>query len=312
MKTLQVIGEALIDLLPDADNNYRPVPGGSPFNVAIGCARQGLDTAYLGRLSTDRNGGLLLQRLVDSGVNVGSVQRGAEPSALAYVFPPQPGSLDVDYSFYIDGTAETAVDFAALARTAPAQHVHMGSFSAIRGAHGEAVRQFVASRRSIGGTVSYDLNARPAITPEVGLVRSAAIEALALADVIKVSDADCEFFFPGQSPDSLAKQWLEQGSAIVLYTEGSKGARCYCCNGQCQSVAKVVDVVDTVGAGDSFMAAFLSGLDQHNLLGNRDALQAISVEVLQQASERAARAASITVSRTGANPPTAEELLVVE
>ncbi|MBS0559496.1 MAG: carbohydrate kinase [Proteobacteria bacterium] len=304
-----VCGEALIDLVPlgsGTDHAYRATCGGSPFNVAIGLGRLGARAHFMGRLSRDPNGERLAARLAANGVALDLVARGDAPQMLAYVFPPEPGRPDVGYAFYLDGTSGAAPEAADMAAPLPADlaAVHFGSFSAVLPRSGPAIRDFV--RRS-GAFASYDLNLRPTITPDRDAVRAAVAECAAVAGIVKLSDADADWLFPGRGFDDLAEDWLRGGASLVAMTRGPEGALLRTASARVSAPGVPTTVVDTVGAGDTFMAALLWGLGRRDLL-QAEALSAAPEAALAAAAALACRAAAIVCTRRGAEPPTAAEL----
>jgi fructokinase len=159
-------------------------------------------------------------------------------------------------------------------------------------------------------TVSYDINARPAATG-VDAEIVARVEALvALSDVVKASDEDLEVLYPGSEVEECVERLLGLGAGAVVVTWGGKGASCHTRSGGVEVAAEPVEVADTIGAGDSFCAALLDGLRRRDLLGGqqRSDLHALPLDAWREVVTRANRAAAITVSRPGANPPTAGEL----
>ncbi len=305
--SVHVLGEALIDLVPMGEG-HKGLPGGSPYNVAIGTARLGTKTSFIGRLSQDPNGELLMHQLANNRVDLQHLQTGPEPCPLAYVFAPTEGSDEVRYSFYMQGTAEDALDQAKIDAVDGIEHLHIGSFSVVRGPSSEIVRK-LAARVKGNGTVSYDVNARPSITPDPYQVEPLVEVALRAADIVKISDADGDWLYPGKSADELAAQFMSLGASIVLYTQGGDGAWCYCPAGKFHVPAQAPNgIVDFVGAGDSFMAATLNGLDREGMLGHPEQLASIDLDTLRKIANRAALAAGMTVGRAGANPPTADDL----
>ncbi len=304
MSKILVCGEALFDLIPetrDGETLFRPVRGGSPFNVAIGLGKLQAQADYVGRFSSDPNGEELLRALHASGLNGEWVQRGDEPAALAYVFPSD--GADVRYSFYIDGTTEAALDLGPLIDDFPSDCalLHVGSFSVVREPSASQIFQLIEQKNAL---LSYDLNCRPSITPDPNAIRGAAEEVLTRSDLIKVSDADIEWLYLGQNEEALAQRWLRAGARLVMVTLGEKGVRLYAPQWQAELPAVAVEIADTVGAGDSFMAAMLDGLQRRDWLNDSTWEQEGIVEIAQ----RAARAAAITCSRAGSQPPSLDEL----
>jgi fructokinase len=304
-----VCGEALIDLVPVDDGSdplLRAVCGGSPYNVAIGLGRLGAETHFLGRLSHDANGGRLARRLSENGVGVGFVAFGAAPSTLAYVFPPEPGRPDVGYAFYVDGTSGATLQPEDFPRSLPAhvRIVHFGSFSALLPRSGAMIRDFAAGS---GCLVSYDPNVRPTITPDRDAGRQEIAACIAVADIVKLSDADAEWLYPGRPLDDIAGDILRLGPSLIAITRGADGAIVQTPTMRVAVPGVPTRVIDTVGAGDTFMAALLWGLGQRGLVDRR-ALASAGEADLTGAASVACRAAAIVCARPGADPPFAAEL----
>lgn len=306
-----VCGEALIDVVPQtgaAPGSYRAVPGGSPYNVAIGLGRLRAPVGFLGRLSRDGNGVMQHENLVANGVAGDFLQSGPEPAALAFVFPPDPADQDVRYSFYLQGTSETALDPARIKEPLPAavKHLHFGSFSMLLPPHA-GIFQSLMRRERGRCCLSFDPNARPSITPDRDQVRNQIEGIIGQVDIVKASDADIAWLYPEQSLDSIGADWLARGAALVVMTRGPDGARGYWAGGHVDVPGRTVSVIDTVGAGDSFMSTLLFGLWRGDKL-QRSALTNLAAKELRAVLERACAAAALTCTRLGANPPTLAEL----
>jgi fructokinase len=297
-----VCGEALIDLVPGPGGLMRPLCGGSPYNVAIGLGRLGADVKFLGRLSRDANGSRLADRLRENKVGLDFVAIGTAPSTLAYVFPPEPGRPDVGYAFYIEGTSGALFEAEDFPAELPENIflLHVGSFSAILGESGARIRRFA---QSSGRIVSYDPNIRPTIAQD----RQAIEACFAIADIVKLSDADAEFLYPGRAIDDVAATILRAGPALVAVTRGADGAMMRTAAQRIAVPGIPTEVVDTVGAGDTFMAALLWQLGLRGLI-DRAALRGAAAAELEAVAHSACRAASIVVGRPGADPPFAAEL----
>jgi fructokinase len=309
-----VAGEALIDLVPDPDGRLRALPGGSPFNVAVGLGRLGADASHLGALSSDAFGDLLAARLTDAGVTTLPTQRTVRPTTLAMVH------LDADghatYGFYLDGTSATGMSDedvrAALAHdpgmASAALHVSLGAVTLSSPGTGAVLRGLLASgtQRPL---VTLDPNVRPAVIPDLDIERTLIEQAVRQVDVVKVSDADLLALHPGEDPLSVAGSWARSGPALVVVTRGAHGAVAVRDEGGMLTVAgQRVDVVDTVGAGDAFSAGLLASLEEHALL-TRDALRGADVTSLRSVLAFAAEVAAITCTREGADPPRRTELV---
>jgi fructokinase len=234
-------------------------------------------------------------------VNGGS---SATSSALATLGPD--GAAD--YTFAIAWDISTA-SLPALAAVRNATHVHTGSIAAALPPGDQATLDLV---RAAGGhaTISYDPNCRPGISPDAAAARRQAERFVAASDVVKASDEDLCWLYPDRSPEKTLAAWLGLGPAIVALTRGASGPVLLSHRGRVQMAAEPVVVADTVGAGDSFMAALISGLSQLGALGagGRARLEGLTLAELQALAAYANRSAAVTCSREGANLPGKDEL----
>lgn len=306
-----VCGEALVDLLPEGEGaafRLHPVLGGSPFNVAIGLARLGTATGFLCRLSSDRFGRAQRQRLEQCGVSTRWLQTGPEPTALAMVDPEPAGHGSLDYRFHLQGSAERGLDASAI----PAWGVdavaliHFGSFSLVLPPTADLFADMIR-RRAADQLASMDLNIRPAATPDLDAVRDRIDALRSGVDIIKASGEDLRHLFPHEDPLEVCRHWADEGTALVALTCGDHGATLLCGAREVFQSAPGVAVTDTVGAGDSFMAALLDGAMRLNA-GDPPGLATIGTAAMENLLARAVRAAAITCSRPGAQPPDRNEL----
>ncbi len=293
-----VLGEALIDVIERDGGSERRV-GGSPLNVAIGAARLGLRATLHSRFGMDADGDLIARHLAESGVRLTDTSRDAVPTDRAIARLRADGSAD--YRFELAGSiAEPGVTSDPAA--APTV-IHTGSIGAVP-ASGSDVVDAVLARGRATATLSYDPNVRPLLMTGGG-VRDR-IRALALAaDVVKVSDEDLAWLEPGREPLEIARSWHAQGVPLVILTRGGDGAVAVAEAGEIEVPAAVTVVADTVGAGDSFMAATLASLARLGVLGraHEQALRRLSRDELEGVLRFAATCAAFTVSRVGADPP---------
>jgi len=299
-----ISGEALVDLIPDPefDGRYDAVLGGSPYNVAIGLARLGGRASFISRISADANGEALAAALVAAGVDLSLAARDLRPTTLAFVMrgTAQTGSR---YSFYLDGTAYDGPWPFPKPWPAGVNHLHVGSFSAVE-RHGHAVADAMAAVRT-QATVSFDPNIRPFVTPDRDAVRGLVERQVGLSDVVKASEEDLEWLYPGRPIEETLKVWSRLGPRFCVATFGVKGAVAYFDGERLAVEAPRVKVVDTVGAGDSFMSALLAAMDSDGALGagatpSRDRLAAWLAF--------AAAAAALTCTRKGSDPPTRKDM----
>lgn len=298
-----VVGEALVDVVRRSAGDPTEHPGGSPANVAIGLGRLGRRVDLLTWLADDAHGDLVRAHLAGSDVHVLAGDGGPErtPVATAHLDAAGAATYDFDLTWDLPGRWDEGNDAPAV--------VHTGSIATVLVPGGAAVARLLAERRATS-TLTYDPNLRPGLmgSPEATLP---IVERLvALADVIKVSDEDLAWLHPGVAPIEVARDWVRRGPALVVVTLGSEGAIAVTAGDELTVSAPVVSVVDTVGAGDSFMAGLIDGLWRADLLGAaaRDRLRAIDAGTVKKVLSRCATIAAITVSRAGANPPTAAEL----
>ncbi len=307
-----VIGEALVDVVrhagravPDASIEDSEHPGGSPANVALTLARLGRGVDLLTWFARDRFGELLVRHLTASGLEIVPGSDGAErtSSAVARIADDGAATYDFDVTWQVPDSW-----------TAPAAAplvVHTGSIAAVLEPGGPDVARILAAHRETA-TITYDPNVRPTLMPPADDTRERVAALVALADVVKVSDEDLDRLYPGADVDASAQAWAASGPAVVVVTRGSAGATAFTRNGTRVDVAAPrVRVADTVGAGDSFMGGLIDGLWSAHLLGpdRRDELAACDDQTLRDVLERCVRIAAVTVSRPGADPPTAAELV---
>lgn len=302
-----MVGEALVDVVvgPDGEALGRH-PGGSPANVALGLARLGHRAELLTWLGPDPDGDLVREHLAASGVGlvVGSSGAGATSRATARL----DASGVAAYDFDLDPSMP-AVDLDALSGVEGFDVVHTGSIAAVL-SPGASVVEGLLSRLRQRATVSYDPNARPALMGDADVALAKVLGYVGSSDVVKVSDEDLDWLRPGVDPLDVAGSWLMRGASVVVVTRGQGGADALTVGGHVHVPSPPTDVVDTVGAGDSFMSGLLDGFGRHGLLGadRREALRAVSAATVTDVLTHAARIASITCSRPGADPPWLREL----
>jgi fructokinase len=302
-----ISGEALVDLIPDRDrkNVYDAVLGGSPYNVAIGLGRLGAPTAFVSRLSNDPNGENLAAALSQAGVDLSLVTRDARPSPLAFVMrgTAQTGAR---YAFYLDATAfDGAWPFPQVWPNG-ARHLHVGSIAAVDPRHGASVVEALSMARSFG-TTSFDPNIRPLVTPDRESVVELVERQIALTSFVKASDEDLRWLYPDRHPEASIASWALLGPAFCVMTRGEQGAVAYIKGERLAASSPVVEVVDTVGAGDSFMSALIAAMDVDGALG-AGARAPASAELARWLAF-AVTASAITCTRKGSDPPTRAEVL---
>ena len=302
-----VIGESLVDVVQD-DGRQATVehPGGSPMNVAVGTARLGMPTTLVTAFGNDRRGQVIEHHLTANGVHV--INAGAARTSTAGARIGTDGSAT--YSFDIGWDISTSVD--AARSTAPA-HFHTGSIATVLAPGCHDVLDLLEQVRD-SSTISFDPNCRPTITPDRDEARQTVERFVVLSDIVKASDEDLAWLYPGTEPTDVMDAWLTLGAGLVVVTCGSEGSLAATASAHVTGEAAPVNVVDTVGAGDSFMAALLAGLRWCGVLGtdDRSRIAALDHLTVQQLLSFAATAAAITCSRAGANPPSLSEVAAVE
>jgi fructokinase len=276
MTEVLVIGESLVDVVRDGHTELRHA-GGSPMNVAYGLARLGVPASLLTRIGRDSDGALIEQHLYGAGVRLLPASLRDEPTSTAIATIAADGSAS--YEFDVNW------DLADISATA--DWVHVGSIATFLTPGADAVERYLAS---VAGRVSYDPNIRQALMPADALERFERIARL--TDVLKLSDEDAAWLYP--DADDVIGLLLGLGPSVVAMTRGAAGATIASADGRVDVPAVPVVVKDTIGAGDSFMAALIAEL--------------IADTPLDAAAATAIAAAAITVSRAGAQPPTRAEL----
>ncbi|MFE9024117.1 carbohydrate kinase [Streptomyces sp. NPDC007808] len=297
-----VAGEALIDLVPQGTGalaGLKPALGGGPYNTAVALGRLGSSTAFCSRTSHDAFGEALLDGLREAGVDVSAVQRGTEPTTLAVATIDAGGSAA--YSFYVEGTADRLLT-APPKLPAATRAVSFGTCSLVLEPGASAYEELMRTAAARGVFTALDPNIRPVLIPDPDGYRARFKSWLPSVSLLKLSEEDALWL--GGTPH----EWLAAGPAAVVITHGGDGLTAYTRDGGVHSVpGEKVDVVDTIGAGDTVNAALLHGLDAQDAL-SAEALLGLGAEDWTRLLRFAARAAAITCSRAGAEPPYASEL----
>ncbi|MFF7736844.1 PfkB family carbohydrate kinase [Streptomyces sp. NPDC007984] len=297
-----VAGEALIDLVPQGTGALaalRPALGGGPFNTAVALGRLGSPTAFCSRVSVDAFGEALLDRLRESGVDVTSVQRGSEPTTLAVATVGADGSAA--YSFHVEGTADRL--FEAPSTLPPGTRaISFGTCSLVLEPGASAYEALMRRAAAQGVFTALDPNIRAGLIPDADTYRARFKSWLPSVSLLKLSAEDAAWL--GGTP----QEWLSAGPAAVVITRGGDGLTAFTADGGEYAVpGERVEVVDTIGAGDTVNAALLHGLAVRDALGTR-ALSELGSAGWTELLGFAARAAAVTCSRAGAEPPYAHEL----
>ena len=302
-------GEALFDLFPsvetDAGFTFDGRIGGSPFNVAVGLSRLGRRSALFTGVSSDPLGRRLERTLEDEGVETVWLVRKRNPTTLALVGLGPDGIPQ--YSFYGHDSADSSVSEADLPDLPPSvAALHFGSYSLVVEPTGSSLLE-LARRNHDGRLMSFDPNLRLNVEPDAGRWRRRVEAFSEIVDLIKMSDEDLAILFPGDDIDSAISRWSARGVHLIVVTRGGDGALVSLDGEVFEVSGRTVEVVDTVGAGDSFLAGLLCGLDE---LGKatKPGLREVSPDECRRIVDFATTAAAITCTRRGADLPFRSDL----
>ncbi|MDX8143477.1 carbohydrate kinase [Lentzea sp. BCCO 10_0061] len=301
-----VAGEALVDMVPVGDDELTPLApklGGGPYNVAVALGRLDVPTGFLSRVSTDHFGEQLIKRLHASKVATDLVQRGQENTTLAVVGLADDGSAR--YSFYVDGTADRLVEDPG-PLPAGTKAVSFGTLSLVL-EPGASVYETVLRRESKRLLTVLDPNIRAGLIHDPGAYRARFRSWLPDVGLLKASVEDARWLAEDGDVIEIARTWISQGPAAVVLTKGGEGLSVITATGQVDVPPVKVDVVDTIGAGDTVQGALLAWLHDHDAL-SAEKIRGLSTDEWTAALTYAGAAAAITCSRAGAEPPFASEL----
>jgi fructokinase len=301
-------GEALIDMLPRettlGEKGFAPYAGGAIFNTAIALGRLGIQTSFFTGLADDMLGEILCDTLKASNVDFSLCAIAQRPSTLAFV---KLVNGQATYAFYDEGTAGrmiTTDDLPVLGDDCEA--LHFGAISLIPEPCGSTYEALL-KREHDKRVISLDPNIRPGFIKDKQAHMARIKRMAAKSDILKFSDEDLEWFGMDGSHDDLAAHWLQHGAKLVVITKGAEGATGYTSQRKVTVPSQRVTVVDTVGAGDTFDAGVLASLKMDGLL-TKAQVTSLDEKALQNALSLGAKAAAVTVSRAGANPPWAKEI----
>jgi fructokinase len=299
-----VAGEALIDLIGE-DGTLRTHMGGGPFNTAVALGRLGVPVGFLGRLSNDRFGQLLRSHLTASGVDGRYMLAGAAPTPLAIVHQTADG--DHEFTFYLDDTAYTDLAPSELPELgADVMALSAGTLALATDPPRTAIETLL-ERESQRLLIVIDPNIRPAVVKDRNAYRTHFERWAGFAHVIKLSDADAEWLYPGTPFESIVDSLLSRGVQLAIVTRGGEGAFARTATVRAEVAATAVEVIDTVGAGDAFVAGILGWLWTNDRL-DAAAVVRLDAATLAEGLGFAAAVAGLQCSRAGATPPTLAEV----
>jgi fructokinase len=294
-----VVGEVLIDLIPNEDQ-YFAVVGGGPANTAKALAKLGVKTYFIDGVSNDEYGQMAKAELLSANVLLDYAQYSNKPTCTAKVSLSKTGSAS--YEFVIEDTA--TFDFSDLWLPDPQKIkpslLHIGTLATIIEPGALVLFEWAQSVAHVAPIV-FDPNIRPAVLSDRDEYVKKVEKWVAISSAVKVSDEDLNWLYPGKAINEIASKWLEVGVQSVVVTLGDKGITAYRKSEEISVDAVKVVVADTVGAGDTVGAVLVEAIVDNGL-------DRLTGEVLKTMLKRAVKAAAITVSRTGANPPSKEEI----
>ncbi|SER97644.1 fructokinase [Propionibacterium cyclohexanicum] len=293
MTAITVVGEALVDIVPGRDS-VQEIPGGSPANVALGLGRLGVPVDFLTWLGDDERGRRVEEHLVHSGVHLMAGSHSAPQTSTAQVELDAAGQAHYHFELSWDLASDVPADTG---------WIHTGSIGAFLQPGATKVLDAVERTKRAGGIVSFDPNIRPVLLPAHRLALGWFERLAASTTILKLSDEDAGWLYPGLSSGEVLDHLLARGVALAILTEGAKGSVLSTSQDRVTVASDCVPVVDTVGAGDTYMAALL-----WQLLSTADLPSSWSPQQLAEIGRTCARAAAITVGRQGADLPTLAEL----
>ena len=299
MGEVWVAGEVLIDLIPvGADRKH--IVGGGPANTAKALAKLGVDTQFIDGISSDQYGQMAMNELVLAGVKLDYVKYSEKPTCLAIVSISDLGFAD--YEFVIEDTA--TFDFTTTWLPNPQTDrpllLHIGTLATVIEPGASALFEWTRSVAKVAPIV-FDPNIRPAVIRHREQYLAQVERWVEISSAVKVSDDDIKWLHPSLDIEQVVNKWLTKGPSLVVVTFGDKGLTGYRKNEKVSVDAVQVTVADTVGAGDTVGAVLVEAIV-------KDGLDSLTGQKLETMLKRAAKAAAITVSRVGANPPASEEL----
>jgi fructokinase len=294
-----VVGEVLIDLLPDGDKQ-KTVVGGGPANTAVALSKLGIKTQFINGISTDSYGSDCRQYLESAGVLLDFVNYSSKPTCTATVTLDKAGGAS--YQFLIDETSTFDYQLDQLPdpqKQAPSL-LHIGTLVCAIEPCASTLHQWVTGfKQSV--PIVYDPNIRPSVIADRNLCLKQVLRWVSLSSVVKLSLDDLNWLYPGKSLDDVAKEFIGMGVKIVVVTLGDAGIVAITKDEKVAVEAVKTKVVDTVGAGDTVGAILVEAIIKYGL-------EKLTGKLLTDTLNRAAAAAAITISRAGANPPTQAEL----
>jgi len=294
-----VVGEVLIDLIPNGSGHFAVV-GGGPANTAKSLAKLGVKTYFIDGIANDEYGQMAKGELLSANVLLDYVQYSNKPTCTAKVTLSESGSASYEFAIEDTATFDFSDQWLPDPQSLKPSILHIGTLATVIEPGASVLFKWAQSVAQVAPIV-FDPNIRPAVLGERDEYVKKVEKWVAISSVVKVSDEDLNWLYPGKVIDEIVKNWLEVGVELVVVTLGDKGINAYRENEQISVDAVKVVVADTVGAGDTAGAVLVEAIVNNGL-------DKLTGEVLERMLNRASKAAAITVSRTGANPPSKEEI----
>ena len=299
MSQVWVIGEVLIDLIP-AGVDRKPIVGGGPANIAKALSKIGIDTQFIDGISTDDYGQMAKDELLATGVKLDHVKYSDKLTCLAIVSLSDSGSAS--YEFVIENTAtfDFNLDWLPNPQTKRTSLLHIGTLATAIEPGASVLFDWAQSVAKVAPIV-FDPNIRPAVISDRKQYVMQVERWVSISSAVKVSDEDIRWLYPSFEIEQVVNNWLAKGPSLIVVTYGDNGLVGYRVGEKVSVDAVKVVVADTVGAGDTVGAILVEAIVKDGL----DTLSGVKLEMMLK---RAAKAAAITVSRSGANPPTLKEI----
>jgi fructokinase len=294
-----VAGEVLVDLIPNGADS-QPIVGGGPANTAKVLAKLGIDTQFIDGISSDQYGQMAKDELNTAGVKLDYVKYSDKPTCLAIVSLSDLGSATYEFEVKNTATFDFTPEWLPKSQTKLPTLLHIGTLAAVIEPGASVLFEWAQSIAKVAPIV-FDPNIRPAVISDRKQYVAQVERWIAISSAVKVSDEDIKWLYPSIEIEQVVNNWLTKGPSLIVVTQGDKGLTGYRKNKRVSVEAVKVKVVDTVGAGDTVGAILVEAME-------KDGLESLTGARLEMMLKRAAKAAAITVSRVGANPPTSEEL----
>ena len=299
MSQVWVVGEVLIDLIPDGSDR-KPIVGGGPANTAKALSKLGIDTQFIDGISTDNYGQMAKEELVSSAVKIDYVKYSDKPTCLAIVSLSYAGSASYEFVIQDTATFDFTSDWLPNPETERLALLHIGTLATVIEPGASVLFEWAQSVAKVAPIV-FDPNIRPAVISDRKKYLMQVERWVSISSSVKVSDVDIRWLYPSFEIEQVVNNWLTKGPSLIVVTYGDKGLAGYRVGEKVSVDAIKVEVADTVGAGDTVGAILVEAIVKDGL----DTLTGVRLEMMLK---RAAKAAAITVSRSGANPPTLKEI----